>query len=538
MSEFDDRASSPADLSYADVAGERSGAAAERLGFGEPEDSSDVDAESIGESGARDSAVRDSNGAESGGGSDDRDFGVGDSSSRNYGVSPSGGSAGEASEGETLFGESEFLAGGSESPTDASTVDSLSDESSFRQGDPADPATVDSPVNVDSEIAFDDAESDDPVGEAESDDFDVAVGEQFEAFGENDQAGPDDDEFTTIGARAADDGEPDEHVELSDSAGDEPHVTGEPAGQLGFGGEPMAEELAVGTGAVDESQDVSAGDAVNVEAAEVGEMADAEGVDAYNGDGFGGLAEAEGAALARVEADSAAGEFGDLDDAPADPTAGGLQDAQADAVAGGVGETDEVAVAGDAENEAEFDRSVGLAAVAGAAGEADTGAVARAADEAAEFDGDVESAGLGSAGVGGESGGFASADGDVGASGFAGVDGDVESDGFAIDGLDADAGSVGADDDEALAEGTGAEAGAAADGVSGGEAADTEVGETAAAANDIPDDIDPVAAQVLALRGRLAELDDLPLEQHPTYYDDLHSELTNALAQIDRAQNS
>jgi hypothetical protein len=78
------------------------------------------------------------------------------------------------------------------------------------------------------------------------------------------------------------------------------------------------------------------------------------------------------------------------------------------------------------------------------------------------------------------------------------------------------------------------------DGVTGEiEGVPDETDETAGAGIDgVPGDLDPVAAEVLALRGRLAELDELPLEQHPAYYDDLHSELTNALAQIDRARSS
>lgn len=44
---------------------------------------------------------------------------------------------------------------------------------------------------------------------------------------------------------------------------------------------------------------------------------------------------------------------------------------------------------------------------------------------------------------------------------------------------------------------------------------------------------DPAVSAVYALRQRLAELEELPIEQHPATYERLHAELTAALGQID-----
>lgn len=60
--------------------------------------------------------------------------------------------------------------------------------------------------------------------------------------------------------------------------------------------------------------------------------------------------------------------------------------------------------------------------------------------------------------------------------------------------------------------------------------------ENADVARDEPelaDDSDPAVSAVYALRQRLNELEELPIEEHPARYEQLHAELTAALGQID-----
>jgi hypothetical protein len=47
------------------------------------------------------------------------------------------------------------------------------------------------------------------------------------------------------------------------------------------------------------------------------------------------------------------------------------------------------------------------------------------------------------------------------------------------------------------------------------------------------DDSDPAVAAVYAMRQRLGELEELPIQEHPARYEQLHTELTAALGQID-----
>jgi hypothetical protein len=47
------------------------------------------------------------------------------------------------------------------------------------------------------------------------------------------------------------------------------------------------------------------------------------------------------------------------------------------------------------------------------------------------------------------------------------------------------------------------------------------------------DDGDPAVSAVYALRQRLGELEELPIEEHPGRYEQLHTELTAALGKID-----
>jgi hypothetical protein len=49
---------------------------------------------------------------------------------------------------------------------------------------------------------------------------------------------------------------------------------------------------------------------------------------------------------------------------------------------------------------------------------------------------------------------------------------------------------------------------------------------------------DPAVARMRAVQGRLGELDELPIGEHPARYEELHAELAGALAQIDRAPDS
>ncbi|HEX3811494.1 MAG TPA: hypothetical protein VHX59_01525 [Mycobacteriales bacterium] len=53
-----------------------------------------------------------------------------------------------------------------------------------------------------------------------------------------------------------------------------------------------------------------------------------------------------------------------------------------------------------------------------------------------------------------------------------------------------------------------------------------------------PEPTDPAVTRMRAVQGRLGELDELPIEEHPARYEELHAELAGALAQIDRAPDS
>ncbi len=445
MSEFDDRPATPADLSYADLAGEQSPTAesAEPLGFSGPEAAAEVDAEPTSEPRV------DGPGA---------NFGDVDPSVAEYGARPSDeddSSAGGVSEDDAFFGASPSAGGGPDSVTDASTVDYSTNGNAPVEGDSASPSAADDLENGNSEMMFDNAGSADTESNMTSGgqqavgigEFDTAVDEEFNAF-RDEAAEPGDDEFTTTGGGVAD-------VELNDSTGDVLELADEP------------DEFTAGQSDLDDesARDVTAGEMAEPEIAGVEHSGEGE---------FGELTEVESAAARPVDVA--------LDD--------GLESPPDD-------EEAELA-------EVDSDLEVGVAAAEGAL----------VAGVALPDDSDVVDFGP------------VDAERDDALVGDSAGD-----DGLAIEGDEAPVDESAAVGDALVGESAGD------DGLadpSGG----VDDGPSEAVADEIPDDLDPVAAQVLALRGRLAELDELPLEQHPAYYDDLHSELTNALAQIDRAQNS
>jgi hypothetical protein len=60
------------------------------------------------------------------------------------------------------------------------------------------------------------------------------------------------------------------------------------------------------------------------------------------------------------------------------------------------------------------------------------------------------------------------------------------------------------------------------------------VAEPAAQLEPDDEDVsDPAVSSLYALRQRLGELEELPIEEHPARYEQLHAELTAALGQID-----